>query len=88
MLKLDLSKQSLKFVQNLPPKQFRQVLNKILELMSDPNPTDSIKLTGSPYKRTDIGEYRIIYNVENDCVKIYYTGKRNDVDVHKLFKKD
>lgn len=87
MLKLDLSKQSLKFVQNLPPKQFRQVLNKILELMSDPNPTDSIKLKGSPYKRTDIGEYRIIYIVENDCVKIYYTGKRNDADVYKLLKK-
>ena len=87
MLKLDLSKQSLKFVKNLPPKQFRQVLNKILELMSDPNPTDSIKLTGSPYKRTDIGEYRIIYNAEADCVKIYYTGKRNDADVYKLLNK-
>ena len=87
MLKLDLSKQSLKFVQNLPPKQFRQVLNKILALMSDPYPTDSIKLTGSPYKRTDIGEYRIIYSVEDDCVKVYYTGKRNDADVYKLLKK-
>jgi len=87
VLKLDLSKQSLKFVQNLPPKQFRQALNKILELMSDPNPLDSIKLTGSPYKRTDIGEYRIIYNVEDDCVKVYYTGKRNDADVYKLLKK-
>ena len=54
MLKLDLSKQSLKFVKNLPPKQFRQVFNKILELMSNPNPIDSIKLTGSPYMRTDI----------------------------------
>ena len=74
MLKLDLSKQSLKFVHDLPPKQFRQVLNKILELMSNPYPLDSIKLKGSPYKRTDIGEYRIIYNVENDCVKVYYTG--------------
>jgi mRNA interferase RelE/StbE len=87
VLKLDLSKQSLKFVKNLPPKQFRQVLNKILALMSDPNPTDSIKLTGSPYKRTDIGEYRIIYDVEDDCVKVYYTGKRNDADVYKLLKK-
>jgi mRNA interferase RelE/StbE len=87
VVKLDLSKQSLKFVQNLPPKQFRQVLNKILELMSEPYPTDSIKLKGSPYKRTDIGEYRIIYTVEGDCVKVYYTGKRNDADVYKLLKK-
>ena len=87
MLKLDLSKQSLKFIQHLPPKQFRQVLNKILELMSNPNPPDSIKLTGSLYKRTDIGEYRIIYNVEDGCVKIYYSGKRNDADVYKLLKR-
>jgi mRNA interferase RelE/StbE len=87
VLKLDLSKQSLKFVQYLPPKQFRQVLNKILELMSDPYPLDSIKLKGPQYKRTDSGEYRIIYNVENDCVKVYYTGKRNDADVYKLLNK-
>jgi mRNA interferase RelE/StbE len=87
VLKLDLSRQSLKFIQHLPPKQFRQVLNKILELMSDPNPTDSKKLAGSPYKRTDIGEYRIIYNVEDDCVKIYYTGKRNDADIYELLKR-
>jgi mRNA interferase RelE/StbE len=87
VLKLDLSKQSLKFVKNLPPKQFRQVFNKILELMSDPNPIDSIKLTGSPYIRTDIGEYRIIYNVEDDCLRVYYTGKRNDAEVYKPLKK-
>lgn len=84
MLKLDLSKQASKFIQTLPPKQFRQVFNKILELMKDPNPIDSIDLKGSKYKRTDIGEYRIVYNIEDDCVKVYYSGKRNDGEIYRL----
>ena len=55
--------------------------------MSNPNPIDSIQLTGSPYMRTDIGEYRIIYNVEDDCLRVYYTDKRNDAEVYKPLKK-
>lgn len=87
MLKLDLSKQAVKFIRSLPPKQFRQVINKILELMSDPHPPDSIKLKGSIYKRTDIGEYRIVYHVVDDCLKIPYTGKRNDDEIYRLLKR-
>ena len=42
-------------------------------------PHDSKQLIGSPlYRRVDIGEYRIIYRVEKDTVKIAVVGKRND----------
>jgi mRNA interferase RelE/StbE len=88
VLKLDLSKQTLRFIKVLPPKQFRQVINKVLELMSEPNPTDSKKLKGSKYKRADIGEYRIVYNVESECLKVYFAGKRNDNEIYKLIKKN
>jgi len=87
MLKLDLSRESKRFLDTLPPKQFRQVANKMFAHMADPHPNDSIQLKGeSKFRRTDVGEYRIIYNVESDCLKVYCIGKRNDDEVYKKLK--
>lgn len=83
MLKLQLSKKSIRFLDRLPPKQFRQVARKIFSLMADPNPADSKPLRGYPFKRADIGEYRIIYTVENDTLKVPLIGNRNDGAVYR-----
>lgn len=76
MLKLDLTKKSISFLDKLPPKQFRQVTQKIFKLMADPEPHDSKKLKGHPFRRTDIGEYRIVYRIEGPVLKIAVVGKR------------
>jgi mRNA interferase RelE/StbE len=82
--KLDITNDAVKFVHELPPKQFRQVFNKILDLSKNPRPTDSEQLKGHPdFFRADIGEYRIIYRIEKDCVKIAVVGKRNDSEIYK-----
>jgi len=86
VLKLDITKQAIKFFRRLPAKQYRQVFNKILSLMEDPEPADSSPLTGYPYRRADIGEYRIIYRVEEGCVKVALVGKRNDDEVYRQLK--
>jgi mRNA interferase RelE/StbE len=86
MLKLDLSKQASKFLETLPPKQFKQVMGTILALLKNPCPVDSEKLTGYDYRRKDIGEYRIVYRFENDEIKVAITRKRNDDEVYKLLK--
>ena len=78
-----MSKKTLAFLNKLPPKQFKQVSNKIFSLMTIPNPHDSKELKGYPYRRADIGEYRIVYRVEGDVLKIAVVGKRNDSDVYK-----
>ena len=83
MLGLDLSKKSIAFLDKLPPKQFKQVSKKIFSLMVNPKPNDSKELKGHPYRGTDIGEYRIIYRVEEDVLKIALVGKRNDSAVYK-----
>jgi mRNA interferase RelE/StbE len=78
MLRLDLTKKTIAFLDKLPPKQFRQVSKKLFSLMANPKPHDSKELKGYPYRGTDIGEYRIIYRVEDDFLKIALVGKRND----------
>lgn len=86
MLKLNITKQVFKFFRPLPAKQYRQVFNKILALMNDPEPSDSSPLIGYPYRRADIGEYRIVYRVEEDCLKVALVGKRNDDEVYRQLK--
>ena len=88
MLKLDISKSSAKFLEILPPKQFKQVMGAILSLLGNPYPVDSEKLVGYDYHRKDIGEYRIIYRVEeSQILKVSETGKRNDDDVYRRLKR-
>jgi mRNA interferase RelE/StbE len=57
-----------------------------MALMEDPEPPDSFPLTGYPYRRADIGEYRIVYRVEEDCLKVALIGKRNDDEVYRQLK--
>jgi mRNA interferase RelE/StbE len=83
MLKLSVSKRARKFLDGLPAKQFRQIVKKIFSLQEDPRPQDTEQLKGYPFLRNDVGEYRIIYDVQEDTLRLILVGKRNDNDVYK-----
>ena len=83
MLKLDMTRDCLRFLQTLNPKQYRQVVSTVFRLLQTPEPQDSSALTGYPYRRVDIGEYRIIYRVEGDLLKVPLIGKRNDDEIYR-----
>jgi mRNA interferase RelE/StbE len=88
MDKLDLTKSAGRFLARLDAKPFRQVVSKILKLRENPEPHDATQIVGSaPYRRVDIGEYRIVYRVEKDTVKIAVVGKRNDNEVYRTFQR-
>ena len=83
MKRLRLTKTSLSFLESLPAKQFRQVVASIFSLLTTPQPHDSTQLKGYPFRRVDIGEYRVIYEISGDDILIQLVGKRNDSDVYK-----
>ena len=84
MLRIRLSKESVKFVKKLLPKHQKQIGSKIQELREKGGSADSRPLIGFPYFRADVGEYRIIYEIENDVLLlILLIGKRNDDEVYK-----
>jgi len=88
MLKLKISNRAEKFLRGLPAKHQRQISSKILELKQIGHLSDSIKLKGERWYRTDSGEYRIIYDIEDDCLlMVVIIGKRNDDDVYKQLKR-
>lgn len=87
MLFLDLTHQAKDFLGQLDPKQFRQVVRKVFSLMEDSKIGDAKPLHGYPFWRADIGEYRIIYRVEGDILKIALIDKRNDDEVYKKLRR-
>lgn len=73
---LDITKQVDDFLETLPPKQFKQVYSKIMDLRKNAAPHDSIKLHGSTDQhRVDSGEYRIIYKFDINVCYIQVVGK-------------
>ena len=83
MLPLSLSRASVRFLDTLPPKQYRQVARKIIMLMADPRPADAERLRGFEYSRATAGEYRIIFDVQDGVLRIVAIGKRNDDEVYR-----
>ncbi len=89
MLKVDILRAAAKSLRKLPPKHRKQVARKIYGLRDDPAPSDSkhLKGTSATYRRADIGEYRIIYRVDHDTLRVILVGKRNDQEVYRQLKK-
>ena len=83
MLPLSLSKASVRFLDTLPPKQYRQVTRKIIMLMANPQPADAERLKGYEYSRVTVGEYRVIFDVRDGLLRIVAIGKRNDGEVYR-----
>jgi mRNA interferase RelE/StbE len=76
-----------KFIDRIPQKHARQILEKIEALRVNPEPGDSSPLRGAPYRRADAGEYRIIYRFEDTTLFVVPVGKRNDDDVYRQLKR-
>jgi mRNA interferase RelE/StbE len=87
MLKLEIKRPAYNCLIELQAKQFKQVMLSIIRLTKDPYPNDSQKLAGYPYYRVDVGEFRVIYDIEDkETVRIILVGKRNDDEVYKRLR--
>jgi mRNA interferase RelE/StbE len=81
---LQIGKPAVKFLKDLPLKDFTQVTIKIISLQSNSRPQDCKALKGyTGGYRVDQGEYRILYTIENDTISIVHGGKRNDDEVYR-----
>jgi len=83
VLPLSLSRASVRFLDTLSPKQYRQVTRKIIMLMANSQPADAERLKGFEYSRVTVGEYRVIFDVHDGLLRIVAIGKRNDDEMHR-----
>jgi mRNA interferase RelE/StbE len=89
MFKINFSHQAEKFLRQVLPKHARQIGGKVMALLENPQPHDSLLLKGAAalYRRADIGEYRIVYRANGDVLEVVLIGKRNDDDVYKMVRR-
>ena len=89
MYQIMFDKKVIKFIQTLPIKHQRQLKTYILNLQEEPRPHDSKFLKDyEPYRRSDCGEYRIVYRIEEPTKTVYIilVGKRNGGEVYQQLK--
>ena len=88
MLTVEFSDVAEKFARRLPPKQKSQVGRRINALSVDPFAFDTRELHGlKPFRRADVGEYRIIYRVSEAVLYVALVGKRNDDEVYRKLRR-
>ena len=86
VLLFSFSKAAVRFLDSLPPKQYRQVVRRVVMLMADPRPSDAEKLHGYPHWRVAAGEYRIVFDVADGALRVIALGKRNDDEVYRRLR--
>ena len=70
-----------KELKGIPQPDLKRVIKKILSLASKPYPHDSTKLTGVPGYRIRQGDWRVVYDVDDDAgvVTVRKVAHRRDV---------
>ncbi|MGO9743957.1 MAG: type II toxin-antitoxin system RelE family toxin [Roseiarcus sp.] len=88
MLRIELSKQAADFLRAAQAKPARQIAEKLKQLAADPSALPSEVLKGyAPLRRVKSGEFRIIFRVDSDTVRVSLIGKRNDDDIYKALER-
>ena len=76
-----LSQKSLKFLGNLSPKDRARIKESLLKLRGNPWSMQYKKLKGHPFYRIRVGDYRVIYSVDESAKVVYVVriGRRENV---------
>jgi len=80
--KILIKRSAQKEIQAVGTKKDRlRIVKRIQELASEPRPHGSEKLSGSPYFRVRQGNYRIVYEIQDELLVIHIlkVGHRKDI---------
>ena len=79
--KIEIKKSAFKELNKIYFKDLKKVLKKIQDLSITPRPQGCIKLTNQENYRIRVGNYRILYSIEDDILTIYVVkiGHRKNI---------
>jgi mRNA interferase RelE/StbE len=66
----------------ISPPYFNRIIKAIYGLSDNPRPPGYIKLTGRPGYRIRIGDYRVIYNIEDKILTVYVIDIGHHKDIY------
>ena len=78
---LEIKRSAAKEMAQLPPKDRGRIVARIQALADDPRPVGAEKLSGQERYRVRQGDYRILYEIEDQILRIMVVkiGHRRDV---------
>ena len=81
MYQLVIDRYAQKQLGKISPPHFNRIIKAINELAENPRPAGYRKLTGRPGYRIRIGDYRVIYNIEDKILAVFVIdiGHRKDI---------
>ena len=87
MLAIDVWPPAKEFIESISSKHARQVIKRIERLADIPLPPQSKLLEGyAPLRRLRSGDYRIIYFVHQNVLKVPLVDRRNDDKIYHRLK--
>jgi mRNA interferase RelE/StbE len=81
MYKIEVRNKARKQILKIPPPHFQRIKTHISDLAQNPRPADALKLKGETGYRLRVGDYRILYEIDDDRkeITIYRVRHRRDV---------
>ena len=78
---IEIKRSAAKELTQLPPKDRGRIVARIQALADDPRPVGAEKLSGQDRYRVRQGDYRILYEIEDQVLRIMVVkiGHRRDV---------
>lgn len=79
--RIDILRRAQKSLKNLQQNTYQRVRDAIRELATDPRPSGCSKLTGRDGWRIRVGDYRVIYEIDDQesVIIILDIGHRRDI---------
>jgi mRNA interferase RelE/StbE len=81
MYQVVIEKQAQKQLAKISPPDYAKVVAAVKELAANPRPHGYKKLKGRPGYRVRVGDYRIIYNIQDNILTVFVLviGNRRDI---------
>lgn len=69
--KIEIKRSAFKEIHKLPQSDLKRVLAQIEVLADNPRPMDCQKLSAQEKYRVRVGDYRILYSIEDDVLIVF-----------------
>lgn len=82
--KIEIKKSAIKEIENLPKKTLARVIEQIKTLSDDPRPNGCKKLSGDEKYRIRVGDYRILYLIEEKIITVFVVKIAHRKEVYRM----
>lgn len=82
--KIEIKKSAAKEISKLRSAELKRIIGKIESLSEDPRPEGCKKLSGDEKYRIRVGQYRILYSIEDEKLVVYVVKVGHRKDMYRM----